>query len=1396
MKKFLLIFFILFALNINFNYEIGFSTETPLLSNESNQVIVMFKNEPKHSALKTYTVTENAVGANPTVKAVKVPKSKSMKNFIKELEKRKDVLYAEPDYKIKLTRVPSDPRYQSQWHLKKVEAEKAWDQTRGSNKITVAVVDDGIDLNHEDLIGKIVSPYDAVYNTSEYVTVGKHGTHVAGIIAATMDNGIGGTGIAPSVKIMPINIFAGDSAKTSDLIEAIGYAVNNGANIINLSLGSPEYSRALDEAIQEANRQGVIIVASAGNDSSNLKFYPASLPNVISVSSTDSYDQLSSFSNFGYNIDFAAPGTSILSTFPNNNYGYMSGTSMASPLVAGIAALVWSQCSECTSEQIQSKLKNSVDDLGAAGWDPYYGYGRINADIALAKTNVYTPSVFNKDVQYNWGSGNPEPWIPADHFEALFNQSGYYHTGDYFIQTLADDGIKVEVDNQWLINRWSDSGGAIDRAIWSNVTEGEHNVKTHYYEKAGNAAVFSHIVQFDSWLAYYYPNSGLKGVPVEARTFDPIGESKNLFEDFGLGSPGKGVPADHFSARYTTVKRIPAGEYILRVRADDGIRVYVDGKLVLDRWTNSAFREDAIKMAISDQKEAQMGERDIHWIEVQYYDSLGKGKVEFGLEPADNVAEDTWVGEFYPNLSLQGIPYILGGKNSANKIDDISFYWGYGSPLPTIQSDQFSARFTKREYFQEGLYLFEVKSDDGIRIWVDEQLVINSWGNSSGSLKTGKAAITEGQHIIKVEYFENTGAALLELNYKPFVKSPVQAGGEVHYNWGAGSPGAGVPADYFQAEFDQTQHYGAGDYFIQTLADDGIKVEVDGKWLINRWGNSGGAINRSLWTDVTEGEHRIKTHYYESTGNAAVFSDVVQLDSWLAYYYPNSGLKGVPVAARTLAPVGESKNLLEDFGLGSPGKGVPADHFSARYTTAKRIPAGEYILRAKADDGIRVYVDGKLVLNRWSDSAFREDAIKISLSDRQEAHEREKDVHWIEVQYYDSLGKGKVEFYLQPFNNEGTWIGEYYPNMSLQGAPYIIGGDDSTNQVEHLNFNWGYGSPLPAIQSDQFSARFTKREYFEEGLYLFEAKSDDGIRIWVDDQLVINSWANSSGTLKTGKAAITEGQHTIKVEYFENSGAALLELNYKPFVKSPVQAGGEVHYNWGAGSPGAGVPADYFLAEFDQTQHYGAGDYFIQTLADDGIKVEADGKWLINRWGDSGGAINRSLWTDVTEGEHKIKTHYYESTGNAAVFSDVVQLDSWLAYYYPNSGLKGVPVAARTLAPVGESKNLLEDFGLGSPGKGVPADHFSARYTTAKRIPAGEYILRARADDGIRVYVDGKLVLDRWSNSAFREDIAAVNIVDGAMSENGHQNTHWIEVQYFDNTGYGKVELILENIVR
>ena len=214
-----------------------------------------------------------------------------------------------------------------------------------------------------------------------------HGTHVAGIAAARINNGIGVAGMAGGAKIMSVKVFFPPPnviGTYEDLIRAIIYATDNGADVINMSLGASSYSRGEEMAVDYAWDHGAVVVAAAGNTGRETYHYPAAHPNAIAVAATTASDSRAGFSTYGDFVDVAAPGSSVFSTLMGGGYGGMSGTSMATPHVAGLAALLFSLNPQLTNAQVRELIETNADDLGAAGWDKLYGHGRINARKALA----------------------------------------------------------------------------------------------------------------------------------------------------------------------------------------------------------------------------------------------------------------------------------------------------------------------------------------------------------------------------------------------------------------------------------------------------------------------------------------------------------------------------------------------------------------------------------------------------------------------------------------------------------------------------------------------------------------------------------------------------------------------------------------------------------------------------------------------------------------------------------------------------------------------------------------------------------------------------------------------------------------------------------------------------
>lgn len=315
---------------------------------------------------------------------VKLAAGTDMKKAMAEYRSSAFVEYVQPNYIYHALLVPNDPHYWRQWNMPKISAERAWDITRGEAGVVVAVVDTGVDLDHLDLAGNLIPGYNVispgVLPQDDY----GHGTHVAGIVAAITNNNVGVASIAGGCRIMPVKVLNSVGEGTDfDVATGIQWAADNGARIINMSLGGPDYSYALADAVDYAYGKNVLVIAAAGNDGLESILYPAALSHVVAVGATDKEDNRASFSNYGDTLDVVAPGVSIFGTWWDNSYVYASGTSTATPHVAGVAALVLSLHPEYSGDQVENALKAGCVDLGAPGWDPYYGCGRIDALAVL-----------------------------------------------------------------------------------------------------------------------------------------------------------------------------------------------------------------------------------------------------------------------------------------------------------------------------------------------------------------------------------------------------------------------------------------------------------------------------------------------------------------------------------------------------------------------------------------------------------------------------------------------------------------------------------------------------------------------------------------------------------------------------------------------------------------------------------------------------------------------------------------------------------------------------------------------------------------------------------------------------------------------------------------------------
>ncbi len=478
-------------------------------------------------------ITNDIKGLNRIYK-IKVNENADVINAVNDYNQDSNIEYAEPNFIAQTFFTPNDPMFSKQWAHQITQAQQGWDIQRGNSNIVIAVLDTGVDYNHEDLSGNIWNNIDEISNNNidddnngfiddrigwDFVNLEEfgyasqctdadcevednnpmdfhgHGTHVSGIVGGYSNNNVGIVGVCHYCNIMAIragwDVNGGGALLYEDIAQGIIYATNNGADIISMSFGGGE-SQAQKDALDYAYSQGVVLIAAAGNGGDNWKSYPAGFENVISVSATDSNDNPAYFTQYGSWVDLASPGVNILSTLPNNQYTSWSGTSMATPYVAGLAGLILSKNPSLTNEQVRTVLRTGVDIPNS---DRYIGTGRVNVFKALQINSVPLADIYPEK----------ESWIIRGN--KIFNLFGTASGNNFKNYTLEiGQGIYPSSWNVFINSNAEVVNSLITQMNSANYGEGYYSIKLSVNDFNGEKSIDKTILFFDKNLEKEFNN--------------------------------------------------------------------------------------------------------------------------------------------------------------------------------------------------------------------------------------------------------------------------------------------------------------------------------------------------------------------------------------------------------------------------------------------------------------------------------------------------------------------------------------------------------------------------------------------------------------------------------------------------------------------------------------------------------------------------------------------------------------------------------------------------------------------------------------------------------------------------------------------------------------------------
>ena len=444
------------------------------------ELLLKFKNgvssEKQRATMSRWGMNSVRELPNIGVKVINVPAG-AEKSLRLALSKNPNIEFVELNGVLSALYVPNDTEYPV-WHHATMHSEAAWDISRSSDA-TIAILDSGVEATHPDLAASLITGWNTVSNNSDTSPVMYHGTRTAGSAAAIGDNNNQAVGVSYDAKIMPIRVTnsTDGSATWADIAEGVVYAADRGVKIASISYGICTGSSTMNNAADYMKSKGGLVFGGTGNSGTNLGY--ANNTHIICVGATQNGDTISTFSSYGPYVDLVAPGTSIKTTTTGGGTVNASGTSYSTPIVAGLASLIWSIDMNFTPEQVESILKESSVDLGPVGWDEKFGTGRVDALAALTMATQMK---------------GPEPDTTNPQVQITNPTNGVTVENTVNININASDNIAVTKTELWINGtRYSTDNNSPYSFVWdtNNTQNGSVSLQARSYDAAGNVGVSS-----------------------------------------------------------------------------------------------------------------------------------------------------------------------------------------------------------------------------------------------------------------------------------------------------------------------------------------------------------------------------------------------------------------------------------------------------------------------------------------------------------------------------------------------------------------------------------------------------------------------------------------------------------------------------------------------------------------------------------------------------------------------------------------------------------------------------------------------------------------------------------------------------------------------------------------